>query len=122
MSMFRDIADEHKKMRDEKRTQIRQLETKILDQSIPEFNKAIFSELNNGGDKIVANQREIDRRCKAVRTEWQDFNNELTKWTSMINDLDKAVKEIGDIQSWSVSIQGQIQDIVSQLASKSQSQ
>lgn len=113
--MFKAIAEEHKEKQKEKRAQMKELETKIVDQSIPALSDAIFEDITKGSEEIVNNQKEIDRKCREVREQWQKFNNELGKWTTMVNDLDRAVKEIGDIRSWSIQIQSQIQSAVEQL-------
>lgn len=117
--MFKSIADDHKATQQQRKAEMRELETKIVEKSVPAFSDAIFSELNSGSEQIVVNQREIDRKCKAVRDEWKKFNDELLKWTGLINDLDRAVKEVGDVRSWSIGIQNDIQAVVEQLGAKS---
>jgi len=116
--MFKSIAEAHKEKQSQKKAHMKELETRIVDQSIPQLCDAVFCELSQGSDVIVNNQKEIDRKCKAVKDEWQKFNVEIGKWTSMINDLDNAVKEIGDIRSWSLHVQSQVQAAIEQLEAK----
>lgn len=114
--MFKQISEEHKAKQAQKKQEMKDLETKIMTETIPTFGDAIFSELNTSSDKIVSNQQEIDRKCRAIRQEWQSFNDELTKWTALINDLDREIKQIGDVRSWAAHIQGEVETIVGQLS------
>jgi septal ring factor EnvC (AmiA/AmiB activator) len=113
--MFKSIADEHKVALAQKKSSLKELETKIMEQSLPAVSNAVFSELNSGCEKILANQKEIDRKCRVVRDEWQRFNKELDRWTAMIGDLDRAVRDIGDVRAWSQGVQADIQSIVERL-------
>lgn len=122
MSMFKDIANEQKETQAQKKAQLQQLENKIINQSLPAFNDAIFADMNNGAEQILKNQREIDSKCKAVREEWQKFNDELINWTKIVNQLDSAVKAIGDVRSWANTIQGEVQGIVDQIGNKTPAQ
>ena len=119
--MFKQISEEHKAKQTQKRQEMKELETKIVTESIHALGDAIFSELNSSSDKIVSNQQEIDQKCKNIRQEWQTFNEELNKWTVLINNLDREIKQIGDVRSWAVHIQGEVETIVDQL-SKTQNQ
>ena len=116
--MFKEIADEHQAQHAARRQKMKELEAKIVDQSVPAVSDAVFSAINKGSDQIISNQKEIDRRCRAVRDEWVSFNRELERWSSLINDLDREIKSIGDVKGWSNKIQSDVQGIVEQLAAK----
>lgn len=113
--MFKQIADEHKEKQKEKKQQMKELETKITEKSLPAFDDAVFEKMTKGSEQILTNQKEIDRKCKHARDEWEKFNNDLGKWAVMINDLDRAIKDIGDIRAWSLNIQAQVQQAVDRL-------
>lgn len=118
--MFKSIADEHKSAQIPRRQQMRELEAKIVDGSMPTVSSAVFSELNGGSEKISANQREIEQKCRAVQDEWSKFNRELDDWSKLVARLDGAVKEVGDVRAWSQRIQGEIETVVEQLNGKKQ--
>ena len=118
--MFKVIADEHKEKQRIKKQKLHEKEMKILDQSIVALSDAVFQETTQGTAEIIENQKKIDQKCRDVRKAWDDFNGEIGKWTAMINDLDRAVKEIGDIRSWSVQIQSEVQAAVETLDDKKQ--
>ncbi|KAH0794040.1 biogenesis of lysosome-related organelles complex 1 subunit 1 [Histomonas meleagridis] len=119
--MFKTMTEEHKTLQQQKRQQMKELENRIVNESIPTLSDAIFSELNEGSTKIVENQKEIDQRCRAVKAEWQNFNNELGKWAQLIDNLDREIKQIGDVRSWSQQIQTEVEAIIQQLSNKNQS-
>ena len=116
--MFKQIADEHEKNRKSKVKQMKELENKIVDQSLPALSNAIFNELSTGSDQIVQNQKEIDRKCRSVRDDWEKFNNELGKWGTMISDLDKSIQDIGDVRGWALRIQEQVDAVCAKLEPK----
>jgi FKBP-type peptidyl-prolyl cis-trans isomerase (trigger factor) len=113
--MFKSIADEHKATLAQKKSSLKELEAKIMEQSLPAVSNAVFAEMNSGCERILVNQKEIDKKCRIVRDEWQRFNKELDRWSAMIGDLDRAVKDIGDVRAWSQGVQEDIQSIVEQL-------
>ena len=118
--MFKVIADEHMEKQRQKKQLLHEKEAKILEQSIPQLSESVFKETTEGTDLIIENQKKIDEKCKDVRAAWDEFNNEIKKWTVLINNLDTAVKEIGDVRNWSTQIQTQIQTIVENLDGKKQ--
>lgn len=118
--MFSTIASEHRASQVQKRRQLKELETKIVDQSLPALSDAVFAELNTGSEQILANQKEIDKKCKNVKEEWGRFNKELEKWIGLVSQLDSAVKEIGDVRTWSRNIQTELQTVIDQLEGKNQ--
>ena len=117
-SMFEEITQEHKALQQQKKQQLKALESKIIDQSLPALNDAVFSKINKGADQIASNQKEIDRRCRQIRDEWNSFNKELDRWNSLINELDKEIRSIGDVKSWSQHIQSEVKEIVDHLQQK----
>ena len=116
--MFKQIAEEHSKTKKEKQKQLKDLETKIVDTSLPAFSQEIFKDLNTESEQIVQNQKDLEKKCKQVRDGWEKFNNELGKWSSLVIDFDKAIRDIGDIQSWAMKIQQQVDDACEKLESK----
>lgn len=116
--MFEEITQEHKALQQQKKQQLKALESKIIDQSLPALNDAVFSKINKGADQIANNQKEIDRRCRQIRDEWNSFNKELDRWNSLINELDKEIRSIGDVKSWSQQIQTDVKEIVEHLQQK----
>jgi hypothetical protein len=69
-------------------------------------------------DQIVGNQRKIDQNCREIRDEWQKFNRELDSWPAVIAQLDKAIADLGNIRSWSLGIQGEVQSLIELLGTK----
>lgn len=116
--MFDEIVQEHKALQQQKKQQLKVLESKIVDQSLPAFNGAVFSKINKNSDQISNNQKEIDKQCRQIRDEWNSFNKEIERWNVLINELDKEIKSIGDVKSWSQKIQTDVKEIVEYLQKK----
>jgi septal ring factor EnvC (AmiA/AmiB activator) len=116
--MFKEIADESKQERAQKRKQLASLESTIVDKSLPAFGAATFAQLDAAPEQIVGNQRKIDQNCREIRDEWQKFNKELDSWPGIIAQLDKAISDLGNIRSWSLGIQGEVQSLIELLETK----
>ena len=114
--MFKAIAEEHEKQIKIKQKAMKELENKIVDNSLPAYGEALFNQLNNGSEQIVQNQKEIDRKCKEAKEGWEKFSNELGKWTNIITDFEKAIKDIGDVKTWAESIQSQVDKTIEKLS------
>jgi hypothetical protein len=122
MSTFKDLVEEHRAELAPKKQQLRHLEAKIVDEDFPALGAAVFAELNADPDAILANQRELDRRCQKVRDDWQKFNRELDRWPQLIADLDRAVADLGNIRTWSLGIQEEVQSLADLLATQASCQ
>ena len=116
--MFKAIAEEHEKQRKDKQKNMKDLETKIVTTSLPALSDAIFENLSTGSEQIVQNQKEIDKKCRAARDNWEKFNNELGKWESQISDLDSAIKGISDVRAWAEALQKQMDAACAKLGAK----
>jgi TRAP-type mannitol/chloroaromatic compound transport system substrate-binding protein len=116
--MFKAIAEEHRSEQPQKKA-IRELEQRITDHSLPDLGAAITAPLNSATDRIIVNQKDIDRHAKEVRDEWLKFGKELDKWQGLISDLDRAVADLGDVYGWAKTIQAEIDAISGILSSKS---
>jgi hypothetical protein len=116
--MFKAIAEEHQAGTAAKKERLRNLESRIVDADFPALGAAVFEELNADPDAILANQKELDRRCQKARDDWQRFNRELERWPQMIAELDRALADLGSIRTWSLGIQAEVQSLVDLLATK----
>jgi hypothetical protein len=98
---------------------MREIESRRVEDSIPHFGQAIFfrnltpiheqffqikKKLTNNGGMFKQNGR---------------FNEEIARWVDIVNNLDKFVKDIGDVRSWALNVSEQVQSIVQILETRS---
>jgi septal ring factor EnvC (AmiA/AmiB activator) len=116
--MFKAIAEEHQKQHKDREKAMKELETKIVDSSLPALSEAIFEDLTKGSEQIVQKQKEIDKKCRLARDNWEKFNTQLGKWETQIAELDNAIKGISDIREWALAIQKQVDAACQKLEAK----
>jgi uncharacterized protein YicC (UPF0701 family) len=113
--LFKELTDEYRAGRQRKKEELTSLQTKILDQSLPAFNSAAFAESNSLSQTIVDNQAQISQKCQTVRDEWEQFHKVVERWTTLLKNLDLAIAEVGDIQSWAGQVQADMVSVVEKL-------
>jgi uncharacterized protein YicC (UPF0701 family) len=113
--IFKELTDVYRADRQRKKEEITALQSKIIDQSVPAFNSAAFAETNALSQTIVENQAQISQKVQTVRDEWDQFHKVVERWITLLTNLDLAISEVGNIQSWAGQLQTDIVSVVEKL-------
>jgi hypothetical protein len=116
--MFKSIFDEHKARRAEKRQQLVEEETAIVEKLLPALTRALFEKFNAANTEMLSLQTQIKEKAQRVREEWTDYQKEVERWLIFANNLDVLTSEIGDVQTLAQSIQTDVQAIFHELNEK----
>jgi hypothetical protein len=113
--MFKETVDAYRSDHQRKKEERTALQTKILEQSLPAFNSAAFTEVNTLTAEIVENQAQITQKCQNVRDQWDQFHKVVQRWVTLLTNLDLAVADVGNIQAWTGQIQADMVSVVEKL-------
>jgi hypothetical protein len=116
-SMFKSAFDDYKAKRAEKRQSLSAVETKIIEQSLPAVNDALFTSVNPATE-ILSLQTQIEEKSQEVRDSWHDYQRQLERWVTLVTNLEVAVADVGDLQEWAHSVQADIETVFRAFADK----
>ncbi|ESO10801.1 hypothetical protein HELRODRAFT_71907 [Helobdella robusta] len=79
------------------------------------FANALVDSLNKGVGQAYVNQKKLDTETKILHANVMQLTKQTNLWLKLINDFNQAVKEIGDVENWSRSIEADMRTISSAL-------
>ena len=83
--------------------------------SLREVSKALVLDVNNGITEIFYNQQVLENESKKLNALTTKFSKQANGWTQLFNQLNTAVKELGDIENWSSHIHQDVSQVVRQV-------
>ncbi|XP_067633378.1 biogenesis of lysosome-related organelles complex 1 subunit 1 [Eurosta solidaginis] len=94
-----------------KRKQEQEIRRKDLVESSNELTQAIVDHLNVGVAQAYLNQKRLDAEAKQLHVGATNFAKQTQQWIQLIDNFSSALKELGDVENWARSIEGDIQVI-----------
>jgi len=79
------------------------------------LSHALVDHLNSGVAQAYINQKKIDSEAKQLQTNAAQFSKQTTAWLTLLDNFNEALKEIGDVENWARSIEGDMRTISSAL-------
>jgi len=72
---------------------------------------ALVDHLNTGVAQAYVNQKKLDTETKILQSNVTQFARQTTQWLRLIEDFNQSLKEIGDLENWSRSIETDMKTI-----------
>jgi len=79
------------------------------------MSHALVDHLNTGVAQAYINQKKIDSEAKQLQANAAQFAKQTTAWLTLLDNFNDALKEIGDVENWARSIEGDMRTISSAL-------
>lgn len=79
------------------------------------FNNMISASVNNCISTAYNNQCEIDKEMKHLQNQVGQFHRLSNQWTSLLEGFHAALKELGDVENWSKSIEQDLRTVAATL-------
>jgi len=112
--MLSSILKEHQSSQQRRR----ELEETRRIEAVNATNKlshALVDHLNTGVAQAYINQKKIDSEAKQLQANAQAFARQTNDWLTLLDRFNEALKEIGDVENWARSIEGDMRTISSAL-------
>eukprot|EP01017_Pseudomicrothorax_dubius_P037111 TRINITY_DN5395_c0_g1_i1.p2 TRINITY_DN5395_c0_g1~~TRINITY_DN5395_c0_g1_i1.p2 ORF type:complete len:128 (-),score=51.00 TRINITY_DN5395_c0_g1_i1:169-552(-) len=77
--------------------------------------KEMFHNLNDRVLILHNNQIIIERETKELKNECVKFYKEANQWMDLYNQLNEALKEVGDVVNWANVIQEDLKEVVEKM-------
>ncbi|EAR84133.2 GCN5-like 1 domain protein (macronuclear) [Tetrahymena thermophila SB210] len=112
--MFDGILKEYEKSKKtvEKENELLKKEIKLLSENI---TKKVLIGVNSDVQVLHSNQKIIEKETKELKSEVSKFYKEVQSWTALYDDLNGALKELGDVVNWAGIIEKEFKIIVEKM-------
>lgn len=57
------------------------------------------------------NQKRLDAEAKQLHSSATNFSKQTQQWLNLVESLSSALKEIGDVENWARTIEGDVRTI-----------
>ncbi|KAL4442190.1 hypothetical protein ABPG74_009208 [Tetrahymena malaccensis] len=112
--MFDGILKEYEKSKKtvEKENELLKKEIKLLSENI---TKKVLIGVNSDVQVLHSNQKIIEKETKELKSEVSKFYKEVQTWTALYDDLNGALKELGDVVNWAGIVEKEFKIIVDKM-------
>lgn len=111
------MLKEHKRMQNEQQQQTEKKRQAAV-KAVNSFNQKFMEKSNSGVAVAYQNQCRVNKDMKSLQVEATRFIKLSHSWTSELDKFQTALKELGDVQSWSSSIEQDLEQILNGLERK----
>jgi len=71
--------------------------------------------VNLGVSKVFANQRKIEAQAAQLQMQTERFSKQTTQWLQLVEAFNQSLKELGDIENWSRTIELDMRQIAANI-------
>jgi len=76
---------------------------------------ALVDHLNVGVAQAYLNQKRLDSEAKQLHLNATNFSKQTSAWLNLIDSFNSSLKELGDVENWAKTIEGDMRAISSTL-------
>lgn len=113
--MYNALLKDHRSKSAATRKQVEGLKAASL-QSCELVTAHLFSEVQSGVGALYRNQRVLQSEASTLQANTARFVRSSDKWLALSASLNTALKELGDVQNWALTIQKDVRWIDRELA------
>nr|XP_016928481.1 biogenesis of lysosome-related organelles complex 1 subunit 1 [Drosophila suzukii] len=103
--MLTSMVKEHHKEQ-VKRKQEQEVRRKEAIEASNELTQSLVDTLNVGVAQAYLNQKRLDAEAKQLHMGATNFAKQTHQWLQLIDQFSSALKELGDVENWARSIEG----------------
>eukprot|EP01129_Flabellula_baltica_P014666 TRINITY_DN7083_c0_g1_i1.p1 TRINITY_DN7083_c0_g1~~TRINITY_DN7083_c0_g1_i1.p1 ORF type:complete len:130 (-),score=28.74 TRINITY_DN7083_c0_g1_i1:67-456(-) len=102
------------KMHQMKQSKIRQdneaLKTEVI-HSVGKVTNGMMDSINVGVSHVFLNQKQLETETKILDHQSKKLRKQSQLWMNLLDDFNKALKELGSVEHWSRQIESDVRDI-----------
>lgn len=80
-----------------------------------ELTQALVDHLNVGVAQAYLNQKKLDAEAKQLHVSATNFSKQTQHWVNLVDSFSSALKELGDVENWSKTIETDLRTITAAL-------
>ena len=102
--MLGQLVKEHQVKQGERKEEIEQKKQAALN-AANQLTSALVDHLNEGVSQAYLNQRKLDVEAKQLHANITQLSKQATGWLNLMEGLNKAVNELGDVKNFAKCIE-----------------
>ncbi|KAF5283161.1 hypothetical protein FQR65_LT02673 [Abscondita terminalis] len=75
------------------------------------LTQALVDHLNVGVAQAYLNQKRLDAEAKQLHASAINFSKQTSQWLHLVETFSSALKELGDVENWAKTIEGDVRTI-----------
>lgn len=112
--MLSSMMKEHQGKQQSRKDEIEKKRQEALE-CATNLTSLLVDHLNEGVAQAYLNQRKLDAEAKQLHTNITQFSKLAGQWMTLMENMNKAVNELGDLKNWSQSIERDMMVVSSSL-------
>lgn len=112
--MLSSMLKEHQIKQQERKEEIEKKKL-VASETVNELTHHLVDNLNESVAQAYLNQRKLDSETKQLHVNVMQFSKQVNQWLSLMQNLNKSVKELGDVENWAKSIEKDLRLVSSAL-------
>lgn len=112
--MLSSIVKDHQQKQFLKK-EIQEVKRKEACNAASDLTQALVDHLNVGVAQAYLNQKKLDAEAKQLHTSATNFAKQTQQWLSLVESFSGALKELGDVENWAKTIEGDVRTITTAL-------
>ncbi|KAG5897840.1 hypothetical protein JTB14_011838 [Gonioctena quinquepunctata] len=80
-----------------------------------DLTQALVDHLNVGVAQAYLNQKKLDAEAKQLHISATNFSKQTQQWLNLVESFSGALKELGDVENWAKTIEGDVRTITTAL-------
>lgn len=112
--MLSSMVKEHQAQQAVKK-EIQETKRKEACNAASDLTQALVDHLNVGVAQAYLNQKKLDAEAKQLHTSATNFSKHIHQWLNLVDSFSSALKELGDVENWAKTIEGDVRTITTAL-------
>lgn len=113
--MFSAMLKEHQRAQDELKNEING-KRQIAERAVENLTARNVKELNEDVSQAYLNQHKLDAEARKLHANVAKLTKQAQQWMIICNNLNSAVKDLGDISTWTKSIENHVKFIANTIS------
>lgn len=105
--MFSLMLKEHQKAQEELKNEINAKRV-AAEKAVENLTVRSVKELNDGMAQAYLNEQKLDNEARKLQDNITRLTKQAQQWMIVCNNLNSAVKDLGDISTWTKTIQNDV--------------
>ncbi|XP_050543566.1 biogenesis of lysosome-related organelles complex 1 subunit 1 [Daktulosphaira vitifoliae] len=112
--MLSTLVKEHQ-IKQAERKEIQEIKRKEAVNAAKDLTNALVEHLNVGVAQAYLNQKKLDAEAKQLHQSAILFSKQTSQWLTLIDSFNSALKELGDVENWTRTIENDMHNITTTL-------
>ncbi|XP_022917727.1 biogenesis of lysosome-related organelles complex 1 subunit 1 [Onthophagus taurus] len=95
--------------------EIQEMKRKEACAAASQLTQALVDHLNVGVAQAYLNQKRLDAEAKQLHISATNFSKQTQQWLNIVEIFSTALKELGDVENWAKTIEGDVRLITNAL-------